>query len=46
MIGGTSFLLPVHAESLGCERGTSYCSHNIIDFRNYHEYKVDFKIGP
>jgi hypothetical protein len=46
MIGGTSFLLPVHAESLGCERGSSYCSHNIIDFRNYHEYKVDFKIGP
>ncbi len=45
-IGGTSVLLPVHAESLGCERGTSYCSHNIIDFRNYHEYKVDFKIGP
>ena len=45
-IGGTSFLLPVHAESLGCERGTSNCSHNIIDFRNYHEYKVDFKIVP
>jgi hypothetical protein len=45
-IGGASVLLPVHAESLGCERGTSYCSHNIIDFRNYHEYKVDFKIGP
>ncbi len=46
MIGGTSFLLPVHAESLGCERGTRYCSRNIIDFRNYHEYKVDFRIGP
>jgi hypothetical protein len=46
MIGGTSFLLPVHAESLGCKRGSSHCSHNIIDFRNYHEYKVDFKIGP
>ena len=45
-IGGASVLLPVHAESLGCERGTSNCSHNIIDFRNYHEYKVDFKIGP
>jgi hypothetical protein len=45
MIGGTSFLLPVHAESLGCERGTSNCSHNIIDFRNYHEFKVDIKIG-
>jgi hypothetical protein len=46
MIGGTSFLLPVHAESLGCERGTRYCSHNIIDFRNYHEFTVDFRIGP
>ena len=44
MIGGTSFLLPVHAESLGCERGTSNCSHNIIDFRNYHEFKVDFRL--
>jgi hypothetical protein len=44
-IGGTSFLLPVHAESLGCERGTSNCSHNVIDFRSYHEYKVDIKIG-
>jgi hypothetical protein len=44
MIGGTSFLLPVHAESLGCERGTNHCSHNIIDFRNYHEFKSDVKI--
>jgi hypothetical protein len=44
MIGGTSFLLPVHAESLGCERSTSNCSHNIIDFRNYHEYTSDIKI--
>jgi hypothetical protein len=43
-IGGTSFLLPVHAESLGCQRGASNCSHNIIDFRNYHEFKVDVKI--
>jgi hypothetical protein len=44
LIGETSFLLPVHAESLGCERGTSYCSHNVIDFRNYHEFKSDIKI--
>jgi hypothetical protein len=44
-IGGTSFLLPVHAESLGCQRGTSLCSHNIIDFRNYHEFKSEIKIG-
>ena len=44
-IGGKSFLLPVHAESLGCPRGPGDCSHNIIDFRNYHEFRVDVKIG-
>jgi hypothetical protein len=44
-ISGMSFLLPVHAESLGCERGSSVCRHNIIDFRNYHEFKADIKIG-
>jgi hypothetical protein len=46
MIEGKSFLLPVHAESLGCQRGSSFCSHNIIDFRNYHEFKGDIKILP
>jgi hypothetical protein len=45
-LGETSFLLPVHAEALGCARGTSYCSHNIIDFRNYHEFKSEIKILP
>jgi hypothetical protein len=45
-LGETSFLLPVHAEALGCERGTSDCSHNIIDFRNYHEFKSQIKILP
>jgi hypothetical protein len=44
VIGAASSLLPVHAESLGCERSTGYCSHNIIDFRNYHELEVDFKL--
>ena len=44
-IGGKSFLLPVHAESLGCPRGAGDCSHNIINFRNYHEFRVDVKIG-
>jgi hypothetical protein len=44
-IGGASFLLPVRAESLGCQRGTDQCRHNIIDFRNYHEFKSEIKIG-
>jgi hypothetical protein len=43
-IGGGDYLLPVHAESLSCERGTSYCSRNTIDFRNYHKYEADSSI--
>jgi len=43
-IGEKTVLLPVHAETLGCERGTSYCSHNTIDFRNYHQFKADTRI--
>jgi len=39
MIGGKKFLLPVHAETLACERGTSNCSRNAIDFRNYHKFE-------
>jgi hypothetical protein len=37
-IAERQFLLPVHAETLSCERGTSVCGHNVIDFRNYHKY--------
>jgi hypothetical protein len=44
-IGGMSFLLPVRAESLGCQRGINECRHNIIDFRNYHEFTSEIKIG-
>jgi len=32
------YLLPVHSETLSCERGTPLCSRNVIDFRNYHKY--------
>ena len=46
MISGATFLLPVHAENVGCQRGTNQCDHNVIDFRNYHEFKVDVKIVP
>jgi hypothetical protein len=38
-IGGTQqFLLPVHAETLTCMRGTNTCARNAIDFRNYKKY--------
>ncbi len=43
-IGAEPVLLPVHAESPGCQRGTNSCSRNRIDFRNYREYTADSKI--
>ncbi|HVP48226.1 MAG TPA: hypothetical protein VMT32_16650 [Bryobacteraceae bacterium] len=44
-IGGDhEFLLPVHAETLTCERGTNNCSRNVIDFRNYHKYAGEAEI--
>jgi hypothetical protein len=39
LIGGKKFLLPVHAETLACERGSSNCTRNAIDFRNYHKFE-------
>jgi len=37
---GTSgpYLLPVEAEVLSCQRGTSICSRNKIEFRNYRKF--------
>ena len=35
---GKPYLLPVHAETLSCKRGTDSCSRNVMDFRNYHKY--------
>jgi hypothetical protein len=38
------YLLPVHAETLTCQRGSEYCSKNAIDFRNYHKYTGESSI--
>jgi hypothetical protein len=38
------FLVPVHAETLLCQRGTNICSRNVIDFRNYHKYTSESSI--
>ena len=43
-IGDGKFLLPVHSEALSCERGTSACSRNVIDFRNYKKFTADTSI--
>ncbi len=44
MISGNNYLLPVRAEALSCERGTSGCSRNVIEFRNYRKYGADSSI--
>lgn len=43
-IGGNKFLLPAHAETLSCHRGTPDCSRNVIDFRNYHKFNADSSV--
>jgi hypothetical protein len=44
MIGDQKFLLPVHSEALSCVRGTSECTRNVIDFRNYKKFGADTSI--
>jgi hypothetical protein len=44
LIGEAKFLLPVHSEALSCERGTSGCTRNSIDFRNYKKFSADTSI--
>jgi hypothetical protein len=43
--GDRQFLVPVHAENLGCQRDTNTCSRNAIDFRNYHKYAGEANIS-
>src|ERR1017187_1983145 len=39
-LGGTQqYLLPVHSETLSCQRGASLCAKNTIDFRNYKKFE-------
>ena len=37
-VGDASVLLPVHVETMGCQRTTHACSRSVIDFRNYRPY--------
>jgi hypothetical protein len=43
-LGTASFLLPTHAENLSCQRGSTICSKNDIDFRDYHKYSGESTI--
>lgn len=43
-LGTVKFLLPVHADNLGCQRGSPICTKNSTDFRNYHKYSGESTI--
>jgi hypothetical protein len=43
-LGTATFLLPVHAENLYCQRGSTVCFKNEIDFRDYHKYSGESSI--
>lgn len=39
-----TYLLPVEAAVLSCQRGTSVCSRNVIEFRNYRRFGSDTNV--
>lgn len=43
-LGVGTFLLPVRAENLSCQRGSSICTKNTVEFRNYHKYSGESTI--
>lgn len=43
-LGTAQFLLPIHSENLSCQRGTTICSKNEVDFRDYHKYSGESTI--
>jgi hypothetical protein len=43
--GEQEYLLPANAEVLSCERGTSFCSRNRIEFRNYKKFDAATSIS-
>ena len=43
-IGGEEYLLPIESENLACWRGSSSCSRNKIEFRNYRKFGAESTI--
>ena len=43
-IGSQYHLLPTSSEIIGCDRYTSMCSMNKIDFRNYRQFSSESTI--
>jgi hypothetical protein len=43
-LGTQKFLLPVRSEVLSCQRGSSVCEKNVIEFRNYKKFTGESNI--
>jgi hypothetical protein len=43
-IEGHSYLLPVNSVSEACGTGTSSCTRNVIEFRNYRKFSADSSV--
>jgi hypothetical protein len=46
-LGSQKFLLPVRAENIACQRSSTICTKNVIEFRDYHKFAgestIEFK---
>ncbi len=43
-ISDRKVLLPTQSENLSCQRGSSFCSKNVIEFRNYRQFRGEATI--
>jgi hypothetical protein len=43
-IDGRSYLLPVNSVNEACGTGTSSCSRNVIQFKNYRKFSADSSV--
>jgi hypothetical protein len=44
-IEGTRYLLPIQSVNMACITGSSGCSRNVIEFRNYRKFSADSNIA-
>ncbi len=44
LIGDRKFLLPTESENLSCQRETPLCGKNVIEFRDYKQFRGDASI--
>lgn len=41
LIGSHKVLLPVESKNIACQRGSAYCTRNVIEWRNYRQFGAE-----